>query len=229
MDFGDVNAAAGLQALDGHLADKSYIGGYVPTQADVVVLKALKSAPVGDCSNALRWFKHISSFADEAAAFPPAPFDTSKLIAGSSAALTKTAPAKAAPDEEDDDFDMFASDEEEEVDEEAEKIKQAKLAAYAEKKSKKPALIAKSNVILDVKPWDDETDLGAMEACIRTIEMEGLLWGTATKKPVAYGIFKVTICAVVEDDKVSVDWLEEKILEFEDFVQSVDIAAFQKI
>ena len=41
------------------------------------------------------------------------------------------------------------------------------MAAYAEKKSKKPALIAKSNIILDIKPWDDETDLAEMEKCIR--------------------------------------------------------------
>jgi len=34
---------------------------------------------------------------------------------------------------------------------------------------------------------------------------------------------------VVEDDKVSVDWMEEQICEFEDYVQSVDVAAFQKI
>jgi len=34
---------------------------------------------------------------------------------------------------------------------------------------------------------------------------------------------------IVEDDKVSVDALTETIQEFEDFVQSVDIAAFNKI
>merc|ERR1711915_386780 len=65
-------------------------------------------------------------------------------------------------------------------------------------------LIAKSNVILDVKPWDDETDLVAMEAEIRKIECEGLLWGKAEKKPVAFGVFKLVISAVVEDLKVSV-------------------------
>ena len=41
---------------------------------------------------------------------------------------------------------MFGSDDEE--DEEAEKIKQERVAAYAAKKSKKPALIAKSSVLL---------------------------------------------------------------------------------
>ena len=41
------------------------------------------------------------------------------------------------------------------------------LQAYAEKKSKKPAVIAKSSILLDVKPWDDETDMGALEKCVR--------------------------------------------------------------
>lgn len=34
---------------------------------------------------------------------------------------------------------------------------------------------------------------------------------------------------VVEDDKISIEELSEEIQEFEDFVQSVDIAAFNKI
>ena len=31
------------------------------------------------------------------------------------------------------------------------------MAAYKEKKSQKAAVIAKSSIVLDVKPWDDET------------------------------------------------------------------------
>ncbi len=34
---------------------------------------------------------------------------------------------------------------------------------------------------------------------------------------------------VVEDDKVGTDFLEEAITAFEDYVQSVDVAAFNKI
>jgi elongation factor 1-beta len=34
---------------------------------------------------------------------------------------------------------------------------------------------------------------------------------------------------VVEDDKVSIEELSEEIQEFEDYVQSVDIAAMSKI
>ena len=40
-----------------------------------------------------------------------------------------------------------------------------------------PAVIAKSSLLIDVKPWDDETDMKKMEELVRTIEMDGLLWG----------------------------------------------------
>ena len=38
-------------------------------------------------------------------------------------------------------------------------------------------MIAKSNIILDVKPWDDETDMAEIEKNVRSIEADGLVWG----------------------------------------------------
>ncbi|XP_011631227.1 probable elongation factor 1-delta isoform X3 [Pogonomyrmex barbatus] len=131
-------------------------------------------------------------------------------------------------DDNDEDIDLFGSDSEGE-DAEAAKIREERLAAYAAKKSKKPALIAKSNIILDVKPWDDETDMKEMENEVRKIETDGLIWGASKLVPLAFGIHKLQISCVVEDDKVSVDWLTEQIQELEDYVQSVDIAAFNKV
>ncbi|KAK3928484.1 Elongation factor 1-delta [Frankliniella fusca] len=149
----------------------------------------------------------------------------------SSVSTAKTpakAPAKEQDDDDDDGVDLFGSDSEEES-EEAAKVREQRLAAYAAKKSKKPALIAKSNIILSVSPWDDETDMKKMEQCVRSIEMDGLVWGASKLVPLAYGIHKLHISCVVEDDKVSVDLLQEKIQDFEDYVQSVDIAAFNKV
>lgn len=147
------------------------------------------------------------------------------------AVTVQAAPAKQVKvenggDDEDDDIDLFGSDEE---DEEAARIKQERLDAYAAKKSKKPALIAKSSILLDVKPWDDETDMAKLEECVRSVQMDGLLWGASKLVPVGYGIKKLQINCVVEDDKVGTDILEEEITKFEDYVQSVDVAAFNKI
>lgn len=66
-------------------------------------------------------------------------------------------------------------------DAEAARIREERLKAYAEKKSKKPGPIAKSQILLDCKPWDDETDMKQMENVVRSIEMEGLTWGSSKK------------------------------------------------
>merc|ERR1711893_361157 len=148
-------------------------------------------------------------------------------------AAQAAAPAPAAEEEEDDYLDLFGDDDDEEAEAEAERVKAERVAAYnakkAEKEAKKGKLIAKSNIILDIKPWDDETDMAEMEELVREIEMDGLLWGTAKLVAIGYGIKKLQITTVVEDDKVSTDDLEEAITALEDHVQSVDIVAFNKI
>jgi len=68
-----------------------------------------------------------------------------------------------------------------------------------------------------------------MEEEVRKIETDGLLWGASKLVPLAFGIHKLQIACVVEDEKVSIDWLTEEIEKNEDFVQSVDVAAFNKI
>merc|ERR1711976_79326 len=224
MGFGDLKSASGLKVLNDFLADKSYIDGYVPSQADKAVFEALNGAPDASLVNALRWYNQIKSYSDMDS-FPGIKQSADSygpLEAGSGA------PQKAAKaEDDDDDFDLFGDDDED--DEENEKLKAERVAAYEAKKAKKPALVAKSNIILDVKPWSDETDMAEMEKCVRSIEMDGLLWGASKLVPVGYGIKKLQISTVVEDDKVSTEDLSEKITEFEDYIQSVDIAAFNKI
>ena len=79
--------------------------------------------------------------------------------------------------------------------------------------------IAKSLVTLDIKPWDDETDMAALEAAVRSIEKPGLLWGLSKLVPIGFGIKKLQMSVVVEDELVSVDELQEEIAEFDDYVQ----------
>ncbi|XP_072245000.1 eukaryotic translation elongation factor 1 delta b (guanine nucleotide exchange protein) isoform X2 [Leuresthes tenuis] len=155
----------------------------------------------------------------------PAPAPSVPCTNGTAAQQKPSAPVQEEEDD-DDDIDLFGSDDD---DEEAEKIKEQRLKDYAEKKAKKPTIIAKSSILLDVKPWDDETDMAQLEECVRSVQADGLLWGTSKLVPVGYGIKKLQIACVVEDDKVGTDLLEEEITKFEDYVQSVDVAAFNKI
>ncbi|KAF9350864.1 Translation elongation factor 1 beta [Mortierella sp. AD094] len=185
---------------------------YEVSDKDTEVFNALPEGPnEAAFPHAARWYKHIAE------------------VKGLSAKAGSAAPAAAAAAAEDDDedVDLFGSDDE--VDEEAEKIKQQRLAEYAAKKALKPKTIAKSMCTLDVKPWDDETDMKALEEHVRGINMEGLLWGQSKLVAIGYGIKKLQINCVIEDELVSLDVLEEKIMEAEDYVQSMDMAAMQKI
>lgn len=229
MGFVDFLTDAGLATLNSWLTTRSYIVGYTPSQADVVSFKALKSAPdASKYPHAARWYKHIASWTDE---FATLPGDASKEYTtyGPDVTTATLNPAKApAAEEDDDDVDLFGSDDEEE-DAEAERIRNERLAEYKKKKEGKTKPAAKSLVTMDVKPWDDETDMKALEAAVRGIEKDGLVWGTSKLVPVGFGIKKLQINLVIEDDKVGLGDLEEEIAEFEDYVQSTDIAAMQKL
>ncbi|GAA5864806.1 hypothetical protein JCM3774_004235 [Rhodotorula dairenensis] len=226
MGFSEFSSPAGLQGLEAHLTHVSYIEGYTPSQADVAVFKALPSAPdAASYPHTARWYKHIQSYEAEHATLPG---DASKAYTeyGPSTSAGASAPAAAAA-EDDDDLDLFGSDDE--VDEEAEALKAKRVAEYQAKKANKPKTIAKSLVTLDIKPWDDETDMAALEAAVRSIEKPGLLWGLSKLVPIGFGIKKLQMSVVVEDELVSVDELQEQIAEFEDYVQSSDVAAMAKL
>lgn len=62
--------------------------------------------------------------------------------------------------------------------------------------------------------------MSKLEECVRSVQMDGLLWGASKLVPVGYGIKKLQINCVVEDDKVGTDLLEEEITKFEDFVSN---------
>lgn len=181
------------------------------TQADVSVYKAFQK----EYPALTRWLNHIASFTEEFEQLPAGEVPASKE-------------APAAADDEDD-VDLFGSDDDE-VDEEAEKLKQQRLADYAAKKAAKgPKPAAKSMVSLDVKPWDDETDLEQMLANVKSIEVDGLVLGAHQWVPVGFGIKKLQINLVIEDDKVSLTDLQASIEEDEDHVQSTDVVAMSKI
>lgn len=210
-----MSTSAGLKALNDFLVDKSYVEGFAASQADLSLLDAIPSPPSANLCHLLRWYNHIRSFQMERAGLP----------AAKSQFVLPATPSTATNDD-DDDIDLFGSDDENEA---ADRVREQRLVEYAAKKSKKPALVAKSSILLDVKPWDDETDMAKLEECVRSVALDGLLWGQSKLVPVGYGIKKLQIGCVVEDDKVGTDLLEEAITAFDDLVQSVDVAAFNKI
>jgi len=230
MGFADLLTDAGLTVLNSYLTTRSYIVGYATSQADVATFKALKSAPdATKYPHAARWYKHISTYTDD---FATLPGDASKpyTVYGPEEVAVALNPAKApaAEEEDDDEVDLFGSDDEEE-DAKAAALREERLAEYKKKKEGKVKPAAKSVVTMDVKPWDDETDMKLLEESVRAITKDGLVWGGSKLVAVGFGIKKLQINLVIEDDKIGLDDLQEEIAELEDYVQSTDIAAMQKL
>ena len=63
MGFENLNTDASVAVLNGFLADKSYVEGFCPSQADVAVFEALNASLLNASkyAHAARWYKHISS------------------------------------------------------------------------------------------------------------------------------------------------------------------------
>mmetsp|Transcript_7804 Transcript_7804/g.32836 ORF Transcript_7804/g.32836 Transcript_7804/m.32836 type:complete len:218 (-) Transcript_7804:45-698(-) len=214
--FTDLDTPKGQGKLNGFLSDKTYVSGYEPSTDDLELLKKFTEAPPAKFCHLRRWYDHISSFSEE------------ERAAFAGGAAKDAAPAAAAEAEEDDDFELFGSDDEDDAEHlaEIERKAQEQLAAKA---AKGKVNIAKSTIIFDVKPWEMDTDLVAMEKSVRGVTMDGLVWGASELKDVAFGVKKLVIMCTIVDDLVSSDDLQEAIEAFDDYVQSVDIAAFNKV
>ncbi|KAK9915051.1 hypothetical protein WJX75_004156 [Coccomyxa subellipsoidea] len=246
VSFPALTGAEGLKALNEHLLTRSYVVGYQASRDDLAVYSALEKAPSSnDYPHAARWYSHVEALLGQS--FPGK--GEGVTIAGSSpsaaaapakgpAAPAAPAPAAKAPvaadddnsDDSDEDLDLFG-----ELTEEEKKAKEEKDAviAAAKKRGAEKAKLTKSLIIMDVKPWDDTTDMAALEAEVRAIQKDGLLWGASKLVPVGFGIKKLQITAVIEDSKIeSMDAIiEEEIVRDgeSETIQSIDIASFNKL
>ncbi|KAK0586620.1 hypothetical protein LWI29_009807 [Acer saccharum] len=170
--FYDVNSAAGLKKLDEYLLTRSYITGYQASKDDLTVYSALSKSPSSDYVNASRWYSHIDALlrisgvsaegsgvvversapiTAEAVATPPVDSKASSVLCSCACDFLYA----AAAEDDDDDVDLFGEETEEEK-------KAAEERAASIKASTKKKESGKSSVLMDVKPWDDETDMKSL-------------------------------------------------------------------
>ncbi|BAT88695.1 hypothetical protein LR48_Vigan10g070100 [Vigna angularis] len=221
VTFSNLHTDAGLKSLNDFLSGKTNVSGDQFTKDDIKVYAAVLENPGDAFPSVGKWYEVVSS--NLAASFPG---NAQGVRFSGQASAPEAAPAKpeASAAEDDDDLDLFGDETEED--------KKAAEEREAAKKSAKKKESGKSSVLLDVKPWDDETDMKKLEEAVRSVEMPGLLWGASKLVPVGYGIKKLQIMLTIVDDLVSVDSLIEEQLTVEpinEYVQSCDIVAFNKI
>jgi len=197
----------------------------------------MASAPSAkEYPHAARWYNHIKALLGESFPGQGKGVGLAGASAGASAPAAKMEVDDDSSDSDSDsDLDLFGEmTEEEKAAQEKKKAVIAAAKARAAEKEKK----CKSLIVMDIKPWDDETDLKKMEEDVRAITYDGLLWGSSKLVTFAFGMKKLQMTAVIEDTKIpSFDEIIEKdiLLLDEDeevqseLVQSVDILSFNKL
>ena len=126
---------------------------------------------------------------------------------------------------DDEDLDLFGEETEEDK-----KAKEEMKNKNKDKKKGKKKEVDKSHVILEVKGWEADQDLEALaKKIISTIKKDGLSWNTGYKlEEVAFGVKKLIIAFLAEDDKCSVQEIVDELESWENDIQSVDVVSFNK-
>lgn len=234
----DINNKDDLSELESRLSKHIFLGGDKPSTEDREVFDKFgdDSADASLYPGIAGWYYLVRYFSPELRATWETEEKKPNTNNKNTNKPTNTNKAPAKPTADDDDG-LFDDDEETEEDKQkrAEKKKadlEAKKAANSKKEAdkKKAAPVGKSLIILDVKVWEEETDLNALAKKILEIELNGLTWKTEYKiAEIAFGMKKIVIGMVVIDDLISVDDVTELIVGDESIVQSVDIVSFDKI
>merc|ERR1719231_458873 len=177
LNFDSLKSEAGLKQLDAYLASRVYVFGLEPTTQDSTLFGLIGEAPKSGFPNVTRYYNHIQTFnADAQAKFP-----TIEGLSVSDAPVVAKEAAEAKADEESEEEGLgglLDSDSDDDEDDAAARIAAMKAASEAKKaaakKGKKRRPPERSEIILDVKPFDDQTDLEALAVKIKGTSLASL-------------------------------------------------------
>lgn len=247
--FTDLNTDAGLKKFNGFLTKNSFTSGYYPSQDDVYYFKQVSNNLDAKAYPAVaRFMTFVSSFPATVRATWPGEYkeyvepeseeeEEEEESSEEEAAPKGKGKAAAGSDDDSDDSDDDDDDDDDSSDfnlsdsddDEATKkmfaAKAEKIKAIQERQAAKAGK-ARSNLTLDIKPMDSDTDMAELEEQIRAIEIEGVTWLGGSLIDMVYGLQKLRIMCQLVDALTNPDSVREEVEELEG-VQSTDIFAFQ--
>ena len=226
-----------LQGYDKKLENNLFFKGPQPSNEDAEVLEELtKEKCVPDQEkfpNLFAWYSLVILFDNEVVATWKKPEQHQKGKKGKKEEKKdeKKEEKKEKKDDEIDEDDLFGDETEEDKKAKEEAHKKREEEKKEDGKKKKKVEVQKSLVLIDVKVYDPEQDYDALaEKILKNVKRDGLVWKTEYKlAEVAFGVKKIVMGMVVEDEKVSVDDIIDELTSWEDEIQSVDIVAFNKL
>ena len=235
----DLSRSEGVAKVEALLEKSSFVSGDEPVADDRIIFEALSKVDqsvLDEFPRVKGWMFTVNYFtAKVRASWPKLGGGSDKkaaapLKSSQQAKNTQKVAEKKTAKEEDDPFgddDLFGDD-----GGEAAKALQEKLKKEAVERGKKKLAKGRSMIVFEVKPFEPETDLESLAKNIKAIKHEGIQnWGVEHKLvPVAFGIKKLVISAVVFDMLIGMDDIIDMINEkYEDDIQSIDIQSMSKV
>ena len=224
-----VKTPEGIEAANKFLETNSFLsGGNSPGAEDRDVLVEIETSKIfldsNTAPNLFGWWWTLGPFRDAARNLWGAEQKVEKKAKKDDKKGEKA--EKKDEQKKEEEIDLFGDDPA--AEEEAAKLAaKRKEEAGAKKKEKKP-IIAKSEVIFEVKGYEADDDFEKIAAKVRTIEKEGLVWKDSHKiVPVGFGMNKLEMGMIIVDDLISTEDIFEVIEAWEE-VQSVDVTKFTK-
>eukprot|EP00505_MAST-04D_sp_SCG-Rhode-Island_P001346 Stramenopile-MAST_4_protein_1346 len=252
-----LNTPGGQKRLNGWLQGKAFCTGFQPTALDKTIFETIGIFTDKSCPHIFRWSKHVSSYSADVRASWGGEAPAAPAPAAAKKEKKEKKPKRTDDDDVDDLFgdddvtkddddddddvdDLFGDDDEEEDISDiiakriaADKDLQAAIKAKKEKAAKKGAQVQKTMFVYDVKPYDTETDLLALAQELKQQTHPGIIcWGEEHKLiDVAFGVKKLRISMIVDDDKACTDDLEELMIADgrDDSIQSIDLVTMSKV
>ena len=224
-----------LAELEKSLANSLFIRGEQPTQEDATnFAKFVEAKCVPDQDkypSVWAWYSLMVLFEDEVIkSWKPAEKPQEKKGGkgkdqGKKGKKEKEGEKKDEGKKEEDDLDLFGEENEDDI-----KAKEEMKKKNKDKKKDKKKPVDKSHVILEIKGWEEGQDLEALaKKIISTIQKDGLQWNTGYKlEEVAFGVKKLVIAFLAEDEKCSVQEIVDELESWENDIQSVEVVSFNK-
>ncbi|CAH8376439.1 unnamed protein product [Eruca vesicaria subsp. sativa] len=200
--FPNLNSNAGLKKLDEHLLTRYYITSHKASKDDITVYVALSKPPPSKYVNASRWYNHIetllsiSGISSEGSGVTIDGLVFNREVGNGNTDDTKDGVVVIDDNDNVQDVDLIEKEAEERPSSLIASTKR-KYVSFGLKTLRLYILttymglflwIAWESIAIVVMPKDDETDMYKLEEHLRSIQMEGLVWGASKLVPVGCGI-----------------------------------------
>ncbi|CAM9244913.1 unnamed protein product [Chrysoparadoxa australica] len=225
----NIGSVDGLNKLSACLQGKAWLSGSHPGAEDAIVYKAVSKLPW----KALTRFPTVQGWFNTCALFSEVIRASWAGVGGAAAVKAAAAPSakgkgkkKAAKGDNDEMDDLFGDDEEEDKP----KVSRAEALKAAKAGKDKKKKVERSQMVVEVKPWEADADLMALFKKIQQVPVKGCVWGEACNLvPVAFGVKKIVLSCVVEDEVCGMDDVTDAIEQFEEEVQSCDVTTMNRL